>query len=286
MRLAVNGTTLFFDIEGAKLVADGPKMRERPTVVLLHGGPGFDHSGFKPAYSALTDTAQLVYVDHRGNGRSDRSDPDSWRLDTWGDDVFALCEALEIERPIVLGWSFGGFVAINYASRYPGHAAGLILQSTSARLDVERVVEGFRARGGDEAAEAARAFWTTHSDEAAMPYLVHCIPVYDPGPMDPDEITRIELNLDLARGFEGETEMDQRAALGKVSCPTLVLVGGVDPITPRASAEEMMEALPSGSARLEVFETAGHNIAQAEPERFFDVVRRFISEVVGALAKS
>src|SRR5213592_2868208 len=71
MQVLVNGVRLFFDVEGAKLVPDGPVMREKPTLLLLHGGPGFDHSIYKPAYSALADIAQIVYLDHRGNGRSE-----------------------------------------------------------------------------------------------------------------------------------------------------------------------------------------------------------------------
>src|SRR5437667_7213677 len=140
MRVTVNGAKLFIDVEGPKLVPDGPAMRERPTVLLLHGGPGFDHTNFKPAFSRLADAAQLIYYDHRGNGRSDRDDPSTWTLDNWADDVKGLCDALEIERPIVLGWSFGGFVAQAYAGRYPDHPAKLILQSTAARLDLDRVV--------------------------------------------------------------------------------------------------------------------------------------------------
>ena len=57
MHVFVNGVRLFFDVEGAKLVPDGPAMREKPTLLLLHGGPGFDHSIYKPAYSALADIA-------------------------------------------------------------------------------------------------------------------------------------------------------------------------------------------------------------------------------------
>ena len=81
MHVNVNGTKLFFDVDGPKLVADGGSMHERPTAGLLHGGPGFDHSNFKPEYSRLTDVAQLVYLDHRGNGRSDWGDATTWNLD-------------------------------------------------------------------------------------------------------------------------------------------------------------------------------------------------------------
>ena len=68
MRVLVNGVHLFFDVEGASLVPDGPSMREKATLLLLHGGPGFDHSIYKPAYSSLADRAQVIYPDHRGNG--------------------------------------------------------------------------------------------------------------------------------------------------------------------------------------------------------------------------
>src|SRR5882757_3585934 len=94
MRIQVGDVKLFFDVEGAKLRADGPKMREVPTVVLLHGGPGFDHSNFKPAFSRLADVAQVVYLDHRGQGRSDRGNQSKYNLPQWGDDVRAFCEAL------------------------------------------------------------------------------------------------------------------------------------------------------------------------------------------------
>ena len=94
MRVDIGDCKLFFDVEGAKLRPDGPTMREAPTVVLLHGGPGFDHSNFKPDFSRLAEIAQVVYYDHRGNGRSDRGDQGKWNLPQWGDDVREFCEAV------------------------------------------------------------------------------------------------------------------------------------------------------------------------------------------------
>jgi pimeloyl-ACP methyl ester carboxylesterase len=132
MHVLVKGVRLFFDVEGASLVPDGPTMREKPTLVLLHGGPGFDHSIFKPRLAQLADIAQVVFLDHRGNGRSEPGPRELWTLAQWGDDVHAFCEALGIEHPIVLGASFGGMVALAYATRHPAHPAKLILLSTEA----------------------------------------------------------------------------------------------------------------------------------------------------------
>ena len=61
MYVTVNGARLYFDVEGAGLVPDGPRMREKPTLLLLHGGPGFDHTMYKPAFSQLADIAQVIY---------------------------------------------------------------------------------------------------------------------------------------------------------------------------------------------------------------------------------
>ncbi|KKF67213.1 hypothetical protein XU19_23655, partial [Vibrio parahaemolyticus] len=80
-----------------------------------------DHTSYKPAYSALTDIAQLVYLDHRGNGRSEDGPQELWTLAQWGDDVKAFCDIVGIVDPIVLGVSFGGFVAMSYATRHPEH---------------------------------------------------------------------------------------------------------------------------------------------------------------------
>jgi pimeloyl-ACP methyl ester carboxylesterase len=79
MHILVNGVRLFFDVEGSSLVPDGPVMREKPTLLLLHGGPGADHSIYKPDYSALADIAQVIYLDHRGNGRSEDGPHSPWR---------------------------------------------------------------------------------------------------------------------------------------------------------------------------------------------------------------
>ena len=69
MHVSVNGVRLFFDVEGTKFVPDGPMMREKPALLMLHGGPRFDHSGYRPAYSAFAAIAPIVYFDHRGDGR-------------------------------------------------------------------------------------------------------------------------------------------------------------------------------------------------------------------------
>ena len=129
-------------------------MRQRPTVVLIHGGPGsYDHSYFKPDFARLAQHAQVVYVDLRGHGRSGRGDPAEWSFEDCADDIRHFCDSVGIAAPIVFGHSMGGPIVLLYGARHPGHAAGLVVQSGFARLDVPRLVEDFRRLAGDEIAE-------------------------------------------------------------------------------------------------------------------------------------
>src|SRR5262245_1587950 len=205
MRVLVNGVRLFFDVEGVSLVPDGPAMREKPTLLLLHGGPGFDHSIYKPAYSALSDLAHVIYLDHRGNGRSDAGPREAWTLAQWGDDVRGFCEALGIERPIVLGASFGGKVAMAYATRHPFHPAKLILISTDAAggAHKDRRVAMFEKLGGPQVgAMARRRFHEGHSDKASLDAWQRlAFPFYTRTPRDPNLARRAVHNPEVLHWF-------------------------------------------------------------------------------------
>ena len=281
MKVRTGDVSLFFDVEGAKLVPDGPRMREKPTLLCLHGGPGFDHSSFKPAFSPLTDAAQLVYLDHRGNGRSDRSEPSQWNLARWGDDVRAFCDALGIEKPVVLGVSFGGMVAMSYATRHPDHPAGLVLASTTARTRLDRIEAAFGRLGGPEAATAARRYWTNPGRDTLPDYAKRCFPLYSRTPRDPDANARTVWNFDVMFSFGGgeDASFDLLPDLARVKCPTLVLAGEDDPITPIGDSEDILAALPPGLGRLERFPDAGHGVWRDRPDEAFRRIRGFLQEV-------
>ena len=105
-------------------------MRERSTVLLLHGGPGsFDHSYFMPDFARLAEVAQVVYLDLPGHGRSDHGDAESWTFESCADGVRDLCEAVGLEHPVVYGHSLGGMVAMVLAARHPELPGALVLQS-------------------------------------------------------------------------------------------------------------------------------------------------------------
>jgi pimeloyl-ACP methyl ester carboxylesterase len=280
MRIEVQpGVRLFVDIDGPALVPDGPSMREKPTLILLHGGPGYDHSGFKPLFSRLADLAQIVYVDHRGHGRSDRRSPEEWTLDTFADDVVRLCDALGIVKPIVLGQSFGGFVAQRYLARYPAHPAKAVLSSTSHHMGLARKLAMFEKLGGPEARAVAEAFWTEPNAQTWGAYNRVCMGLYNTTPQGGSARRRIVFNTDILFASAGgeQRTMDLRPGLARVQCPVLVMAGDADPVTPIEDAQEIVAALPPQWVQFERFANVGHGAWRDDPERAFAVLRRFIA---------
>jgi proline iminopeptidase len=286
MHVLVNGIRLFFDIEGAKLVPNGPTMQEKPTLLLLHGGPGFDHSIYKPAYSVLAETAQIVYLDHRGNGRSEDGPQESWNLAQWGDDVRAFCDVLGIVKPIVLGASFGGMVAIAYATRHPTHPSKLVLISTEAAGGThrDRRVELFERFGGLEVGALARRRFLEvqgHPDQASLDaWRTLAFPLYTRTPRDPNVAQRAVGRSDVLRWFTkpgGESHtFNMFPDLGRIQCPTLVLGGEDDPIHPIESQADIAAALPRHLVQFERFPNCRHAVIPDAPERALAVIRDFI----------
>lgn len=280
MHVEVNGTRLWFDVDGPELVPDGPVMRERPTIVLVHGGPGgYDHSYFKPEFGRLTADAQIVYLDLRDHGRSGRHDPAGWSFETCADDVRAFCDAVGITGPVVLGHSMGGFVVALYGARHPGHAGALILQSTMARFDLDRLVDGFRRAGGDEVGELARRDYG--GDPITDAEWARVFAAFGPHvPSDEALARRIgnpvvgEYGMELLRRFD---VVDQ---LARITCPTLVCVGQADPVTPVTAAREIIDALPPQVGRLEVIDGAGHFPWLDHPDRYWPLITAFVSAVI------
>lgn len=242
---------LWFDVDGPALVPDGSEMRQRPTVVLVHGGPGgWDHSYFKPDFAPLTERAQVVYLDLRGHGRSERGDPAAWSFEACADDLRAFCDAIGIIRPIVFGHSMGGPIVLLYGARHPGHAAGLIVQSGFARFDIPRLIEGFRRVAGDEVADiAGRDF---RGDPVTDDESARVSAAFGPRVPDDDQRARAAKNLELnSYGMELTRRTDIVDQLRRIKSPTLVCVGELDPVTPVTAAQEIVDALPAGIAQLE-----------------------------------
>lgn len=281
MHIDANGTRLWFDVDGPVLVPDGTKMRKRPTVVLVHGGPGvYDHSYFKPDFARLAHHAQVVYLDLRDHGRSAWGEAVSWSFEACADDVRVFCDTVGITKPIVLGHSMGCPIVLLYAARHAGHAAGLIVVSAFARWDMPRMVEAFRRVAGDEVAEIAGRSYA--GEEVPDEEWARVLAAFGPHRPEKERQAHTPKNLELNEyGMDVVRRTDIIGQIGRVDSPTLVAVGELDPVTPVAAAEEIVAALPEGIAQLEVIEGGGHFTWLDAPDQFWSMMAEFIATMTG-----
>jgi len=267
---------------GTQLALATESVSERPTLIVMHGGPGFDHTTMRPFFDRFANSHQVLYLDHRGNGRSS-GEPETWNLAQWGDDVRAVCDALGVEKPCVYGNSFGGMVAMSYASRHPDHPAKVVFSSTAARMRLDITFDMMEQLGGERARVVAEKFWTDPDDASRADYLEVCLPLYNPVPHTAELAALKQRALMRPRVMDhfilGEQRtMDLRAGLGRIRCPVLVLAGARDPITPVACSEEIAASMPDGVAELQVFGHCGHGVHRDDPEKAEAALRRFLAD--------
>jgi pimeloyl-ACP methyl ester carboxylesterase len=289
MRVNLGDVTLWFDVSGPSVVPQGEKAIERPTLVAVHGGPGLDHVNLKAELEPLTDDVQVLYYDQRGHGRSDRSTPEFWNLQTWADDLRRLCDALGLVKPVVLGSSFGGHVALAYAGLYPSHPGGIILANTTGgRFDGRCSVEVFRRLGGDEAAAVAEREFLGPTDGSLAEFRRVCHPLYSNRADTVEELqqrrSRSIETTDVNRLYfrEEATRFDPWSMLDAVECPVLILAGEDDPVCPLPIAENLASQLPADSTRLLRLPGARHTIFRDRPDIAFPAVEAFARRIQGS----
>jgi pimeloyl-ACP methyl ester carboxylesterase len=275
---------LWFDVSGPSVVASEYQVLERRTIVAVHGGPGLDHTMLKAGLRALEPDYQLVYFDQRGHGRSDHGDSGHWNLPTWASDLQNFCDAIGVDRPIVLGSSFGGFVALTYAGLFPDHPSAVILANTTGgRLDHDRSVEIFRRLGGDEAAAVAARDFSEVSDESAAEFNRVCFPLMSAAPGFAKESQRrlamsiqtMDVNLHYF-GIESK-RFDPWSLLSAITCPVLILAGTDDPVCPIEVVDDMAAGLTSSTPYVVRLPGARHAIFRDDPASCAAAIRDFVN---------
>ena len=284
MRARIRDTEIYFDVDGAGLVPDGPRMRERPVAFIIHGGPGGDHSGLKAACGPLARKMQLVYFDHRGQGRSMRGDKQRYTLDENVADMEALRQHLGLGPIVSIGTSYGGMVAMAHAARHPDSVSHLILCVTAAHSGfIKRSTEIVAERGTAEQIAQLKELWAGRIDtsEKMRHYFDVMGPLYsvkhdpaqagqvqDRGTHSPDALNR-------AFGPGGcLLNFDLRPELGKITAPTMIIAGRRDWICPPEFSEEIHRLIPGSDLR--IFEESSHSIRIDEPQKFLDAVAGFV----------
>lgn len=293
MRAAIRGTELFFDVDGAGLVADAGGWREQPPAFVIHGGPGGDHTGLKDAFAPLTSALQLVYFDHRGQGRSSRGDPERYTLDENVEDMEALRRHLGLGPIVSIGTSYGGMVAMAHAARYPDAVSHLVLAVTAAHGGFVAAAEAYvRAHGTAEQQRVCAMLWAGAfaSPDEIRAYYTIMGPLYsrrfDPAQdaLSRGRSTPAPEPLNRAFGPEGFLRrMDLRPELAAIRAPMLILAGRHDWICPPLFSEELHRLLPG--SRLRIFDEASHSLRVDVPEGLRAEILGFIARPAGPPAR-
>lgn len=261
-------------------------------LLLMHGGPGLDHSTFS-ALEPLADRFTLVFYDHRCNGRSTGA-VESMTLDNLTADADALRQVLGYDAWCVLGHSFGGMVALEYALRFPQRVSRLLLLDTwaDARWVQENAMSILARRGyGPGAVEAARHFFNGDVAPGTVYRLARKFLgayYHRLGPITLAKAVlgglRVRMRADthvfgFREVYTGWSVMDR---LHEIETPTLVLAGRDDFLSPSEHDAIIADRLPH--AQLQVIERAGHNAHDERTAQVLDCLRHFLETTQRAVA--
>jgi proline iminopeptidase len=276
MRLAINGNELEVEVFGAD---------DAPVLIAHHGAPGLgSRSEPRATFAPFADSFRVIVFDARGSGVSEGKPP--FTHEQWVADVDALREWAGVERFVMAGGSYGGFIAMEYAIRYPERLTALVLRDTSAdhenekaarrnaesstRVTIDREKLDRINTGQVRDDEDLRDCW-----REILPLYDH---VYDPTAVEAKvEATFYRYETHNFAFAVNQPNYDIKSQLHKISCPTIVTVGRDDWITPVESSRTIADLIPN--ARLVVFEKSGHSPQIEEAELWRQTVRDFLREV-------
>jgi proline iminopeptidase len=274
-------------------VSYGPPQTER--LLIVHGGPGAHHDYLLPQMLELAKNRELVFYDQRGSGRSRTDDraPIGWRAHV--EDIAAITRELALEPLTIVGYSWGGLLALLYAVESTESAgampvpARLVLidpapitrrhrQAFEAefarrqsapelrRMREELAASGLRERDPD--AYRQRAFELSVAGYFADPKRAHDLTPFR-------VIGRVQQSV-----WESLGDYDLTDRLGRVTTPTLIVHGRQDPI-PVESSEATARALPN--ARVVLIDGAGHVPYVEAPAPLFAAIESFLDETAPSI---
>lgn len=266
----VNGTTIFHTEVGTG-----------PALLMLHGGPGFDHTCFRPHFDRLGDRCGVVYVDHRGNGRSGRPPIETFTIEQAADDAVAVLDLLGIDEVVVCGHSYGGFIAQELALRHPHRLAGLVLvDTTPGQLGDADDPDADQGPPPPPEFLAAMSTFPASDDEFAamapsmLPFYLHRLTWDDVAPVLADTIFSAEA---LVRGMQVLSDWSSVDRLDQIDAPCLLLAGRHDIPTSWQQSARIARRIPH--AELVIFEESGHFPWLEEPDRFFEVLGGWLARL-------
>jgi proline iminopeptidase len=278
--ISIDGTPLFILPVGAE---------SNYPLFVIHGGPGLDHTELSPWLDNLSDTFRLLYIDLRGQGRSQRVDPATLTLSRFALDITRLAEVLGLREYAVLGHSFGSFVALAHAIEQGGAShyvlSGCTASFTKTAPEIQQNLETFEPvalRDQVTRSWALEAEAKTQEDVARimrmqMPFHFATTTSEGYGRYQEDEARGRAIYAPevLAYFSANEYAIEYEDQLGEIGKPTLVMTGAYDrTCTPRAS-HELHAGIPG--SELVIVPDAGHMTFIEQPDLYFATVRAFFA---------
>jgi proline iminopeptidase len=253
-------------------------------LIVLHGGPGIDHTMFRPFLDPLADDYRLLYVDERGQGRSEQVDAESLSVERFARDVDQLAEALGLDGFVLLGHSFGAIVTTWHAINL-GTAAGYVISgggdsSEKLMADVGASLEAMGEEGKPIANSWDQEQHVETTEELAALMEVQ-LPFHLAGPVPAGFMEDAVYSPAVLRHFarNGYGDFDYTPELGSVSKPTLVIVGSGDRTTTPRAAQVLHEGI--AGSELVVLDGAGHLCYIEAQDAYLAAVRAFLLGLPG-----
>lgn len=273
------------EINGNKLAVETLGPENAPVLIAHHGAPGLgSRAEPRASFGRLADTYRVIVFDARGSGQSEGKGP--FTHEQWAADIDALREWAGAEQIIMAGGSYGGFMAMEYATRYPERVQAMVLRDTSPdNSNEEKALANALAntRVEIDRDKLDRIFaGTVRDNDDLRDCWREILPLYD-FDYDPAAVERkVEATPYRyeAHNYAFSVNIpnyDLKPVLGSVTAPTLITVGRTDWITP-VSCSELIASLIPGS-RLVVFEKSGHSPQIEEAQAWTKAVREFLAEV-------
>jgi proline iminopeptidase len=276
--LSVNGTDLF-----VKTIGDGE------TLIVLHGGPGLSHDYFLPHLEVLSEEMKLVIFDQRGMGRSSvKLDSSTFSPDLLIEDIEALREKLGFTDFHLMGHSWGGVLAMQYAAAYPGSLKSLILcNSMPATPEFDELMFENFTRIFERQNMADLEPYQQKIDEGSRDIKIFERYIqlhFRPSFYDTSDVN--QLNINLSENYFETQELLQYLtpteepppllpALENLHIPVLIIRGEIEAI-PLESDQKLEQTLPN--AELVNIPQAGHFPFIEKPEEFARIISGFIRQ--------
>ena len=284
MKAALRGTEIYFDVAGMQLAPKGTDFIEKPVLFMLHGGPGGDHLRFKQHSLELQEYAQLIFIDHRGCGRSKKTKQSDYTLKNNIEDIEALRKHLGLKKISILGTSYGGMVAQGYATTYPQHLEKLILVVTAPSYRfIEEAKANLHRYGSPKQIAICEHIWngTFKSHQHILEYFKLMDPLYcltaakmpASSAKSPTIWSHEALNEGVRNGLR---KFDFIPKLKKIRCPTLVLAGDQDWICPVSQSKMIAKHIPG--AQLKIFKNCGHAMAVDAHDAYIKAISAFLKK--------